>query len=89
MFISGLIPQLELQSDSDSESDSETPQQTSHEPVSVPRCFFTPCDALVCELGDSVNPLSPCDRRGYSCYTRAVQICGDHINAGCNDCTCQ
>ena len=89
MFISGLIPQLELQSDSDSESDSETPHQTSHEPVSVPRCSFTPCDALVCELGDSVNPLSPCDRRGYSCYNRAVQICGDHINAGCNDCTCQ
>ena len=48
MFIRGLIPQLELESDSDvdSESDSETLQQSSHEPVSVPRCSFAPCDAL-------------------------------------------
>ena len=93
MFLSGLIPQLqdsnESESESDSESDSETLQQASHEPVSVPRCSFTPCDVLVRELDDNINPLGPCDRHGHSCYTRAVQICGDHMNAGCDECTCQ
>ena len=88
MFLSGLIPQLqdsnESESESDSESDSETLQQASHEPVSVPRCSFTPCDVL-----DNINPLGPCDRHGHFCYTRAVQICGDHMNAGCDECTCQ
>ena len=89
MLVSGLIPQLqeidEVESESDSGSDSERLQQACHEPVSVPRCSFTPCDVLAHEL-DGVNPLSLSDQHGRSHYSLAVRIVGDHLNNGCDDC---
>ena len=92
MFISGLLLQLqhsnEAESDSNSKSDSDTPhaQPAAIEPVSVPRCSFVPCSVLTCAIQNN-DPLSHSGTNGRSMYTEVIQICREHLNNGCDDCT--
>ena len=95
MFISGLLPHGQLQhsneveSDNSSQSDSETPhaQPAALEPVSVPRCSLTPCSVLTHAI-ENIDPLSHSDTHGCSMYTAVIHVCGEHLNNGCDECTC-
>ena len=78
-----------MESDNNNESDSDTPhaQPAAIEPVSVPRCSLIPCLALTRAI-ENIDPLSHSDTHGCSVYTAVLQICGEHLNNGCDDCTC-
>ena len=94
MFISGLLPQLqhsnEVACDSNSDSDSDTPeaQPAALEPVSVPRCSFIPCLVLTHMIEDIDPLIRHSDADGKSLYTAVIQVCGDHLSSGCDECTC-
>ena len=93
IFISELLPQLqhsnEVACDSNSDSDYDTPeaQPAAVEPVSVPRCSFIPCLVLT-HMIENFDPLSHSDTHGRSLYCAIIQVCGDHLNNVCDECTC-
>ena len=58
------------------------------ESVEVPSNKFTPCNQLFMEL-QSVNPLSNCTDLGKHFYCACIQIVGQHLQTGCNNCQLQ
>ena len=77
---SGTFPQ---QPQASHASNSFQPSPRDH--VQVPRLRFHPCGTLCTQIS-TVDPLGPTDNFGCDIYSRAVNIVGQHLHHGCNDC---
>lgn len=53
--------------------------------IEVPRIVFQPCTVLCIQIL-TVNPLGPSNDFGCDIYLTAVNIIGQHLLQGCNDC---
>lgn len=54
--------------------------------VHFPRVSFTPCDGLLQDLS-IINPLQSCSDNAISFYSNTIQIAGQHLTTGCNQCS--
>ena len=77
--------QLQLDDTSQSSSDSETDHETvipSHDPVSVPRCTFKPCQLLLLSLRSTTDAAmcSQSAEQGRRLYMQATEIVGHHLS---------
>ena len=64
-------------------SDVETSQV---DRVSVPRIIFIPCTALEQNLRSSISPLELTPDHGRTLYNQTIQIVGQHLAPGCDQC---
>ena len=54
--------------------------------VHVPRISFVPCSGLLLNMS-VINPLQSCSDNGIAIYNHAIQITGQHLANGCNQCS--
>ena len=66
-------------------SSSEDTLPEEMESVEVPSNKFVPCHQLYMEL-QSVDPMSDCIDLGKQFYCACIQIIGQHLQNGCNNC---
>ena len=83
--------QLQLDDTSQSSSDSEADHETvipSHDPVSVPRCTFKPCQLLLQTLRSTTDAAncSQSAEQGSRLYMQATDIVGQHLMTSCHAC---
>ena len=83
--------QLQLDDTSQSSSDSEADHETvipSHDPVSVPRCTFKPCQLLLQSLRSTTDAAncSQSAEQGRRLYMQATDIVGQHLMTSCHAC---
>lgn len=58
-----------------------------NEIVVVPTVSLVPCQILLHQLQQSINPLQTCDDHGRELYHQTIHIVGQHLLPGCNDCS--
>ena len=56
------------------------------EHVVVPRVSLIPCQGLLHQLEQSINPLQSCNDYGKGLYIQTVHIIGHHLLPGCDEC---
>ena len=56
------------------------------EHVVVPRVSLVPCQGLLHQLEQSINPLQSCNDYGKGLYIQTVHIIGHHLLPGCDEC---
>ena len=56
------------------------------ESVQVPSNKFVPCSQLFNQLQSSVDPMSHCSDFGKGFYYQSLQLVGQHLQVGCNNC---
>ena len=57
------------------------------ERVLVPRVSLVPCQVLLRQLQQLVDPLQSCDDHGRGLYCQTIHMVGHHLLPGCNDCS--
>ena len=60
----------------------------SRERVAVPRIAYEPCTILATQLA-TINPLLRCQDNGRRMYTQCIHYVGQHLSAGCSNCSQQ
>ena len=58
----------------------------SHERVAVPCIAYQPCATLATQLA-TINPHLWCQDSGRRMYTQCIHYVGQHLNAGCSNCS--
>ena len=54
--------------------------------VSVPRITFVPCTTLEQNLQSIISPLQLAPDHGRAIYNQTIQIVGQHLVPGCDQC---
>lgn len=55
--------------------------------IIVPRVSLIPCQNLLAQLRQYINPLQPCSDFGKQLYNQTIQIVGQHLINGCDTCS--
>lgn len=85
LFVEGQIARNQISRTAESET---TPNQLPTDTTSVqtPCNKFEPCNQLVADLNSTIDPLAYCTDFGRQLYVQCVQVVGQHLNNGCNNC---